>query len=285
MTESTSPIDLGEVGVWLRATALDAGLTRTIERLGYGALWIGGSPDPDLAVVAAALDESERIPVATGIVPIWAAPPAVLAASWHRIQARHPDRLLLGIGTSHPERWGAEAASPHDALVAYLDGLEAAGVPPQRIVLAALGPRTLRLAAERTAGAHPFLVPTAHTRAARALIGPDALLAPEQRVVLEADPERARAIVRPGVQTPYLGLRNYRGNLLRLGWSETDLDGGGSDALIDALVASGDDAAVAARIRAQLDAGADHVAVQLVDGDDAGYARIATALGLGGGLT
>jgi probable F420-dependent oxidoreductase len=222
------------------------------------------------------------MPVATGIVPIWAAPPEVLAASWHRIEARHPDRLLLGIGTSHPERWGVKAASPHDELVTYLDGLEAAGVPKERMVLAALGPRTLRLAVERTAGAHPFLVPTSHTREARALIGPDALLAPEQRVVLEADADRARAIARPTVQTPYLGLSNYRRNLQRLGWSEADLDDGGSDALIDALVVHGDDAAVAAGIRAQLDAGADHVTVQLLDADEAGYARLATALGLAG---
>ena len=278
----TSRIELGEVGVWLRATALDAGITRAIEAAGYGTLWIGGSPEPDLALVETALDESERLAVATGIVPIWAAPPEVLAASWHRIQAHHPDRFLLGIGTSHPERWGAEAASPYDTLVAYLDGLEAAGVPAQRLVLAALGPRTLRLAAERTAGAHPFLVPTSHTHAARERIGPRALLAPEQRVVLEADPERARAMARPTVQTPYLGLCNYREHLRRLGWSEADLDDGGSDALIDALVVSGDDAAVAAGIRAQLAAGADHVAVQLLDADEAGYARVAAALGLTG---
>lgn len=276
----TTRIDLGEVGVWLRTTTLDAGLTRAIEALGYGALWIGGSPEPDLALVEAALDESERMPVATGIVPIWAAPAEVLAASFHRIQERHPDRLLLGIGTSHPERWGVKAASPHDELVAYLDGLEAAGVPRERIVLAALGPRTLRLAVERTAGAHPFLVPTSHTRAARELLGPHAFLAPEQRAVLEADPVRARAIARPTVQTPYLGLSNYRRNLQRLGWAEADLDDGGSDALIDALVAFGDDAAVAAGVRAQLQAGADHVCVQLLDADEAGYARLARALGL-----
>lgn len=276
----TARIDLGAFGVWLRTTALDAGLTRELERLGFGALWIGGSPEPDLRLAEASLDETSRIAVATGIVPIWAAPAEELAASWHRVEARHPGRLLLGIGTSHPERWGATAASPHDALVAYLDGLEAAGVSSERMVLAALGPRTLRLAAERTAGAHPFLVPAEHTRDARSIIGPDALLAPEQRVVLEADPERARAIARPTVQTPYLGLSNYRRNLIRLDWSESELDDGGSDALIDALVKFGDDAAVAAGIRAQLDAGADHVAVQLLDADEAGYARLAAALGL-----
>ena len=276
----TDRIDLGAIGVWMRTTGVDAGLTRAIDRLGYGTLWIGGSPEPDLLLVESNLDESEHLVVATGIVPIWAAPAAQLADAFHRVEARHPGRLLLGIGTSHPERWGVVAASPYAALVDYLDELEAAGVPSQRMIVAALGPRTLRLAAERTAGAHPFLVPVDHTRDARAVIGPDALLAVEQRVVLEEVAERARAIARPTVQTPYLGLSNYRRNLQRLGWNETDLDDGGSDALIDALVGHGDAEAVAARVRQQLEAGADHVCVQLLDSDEAGYARIATALGL-----
>jgi len=277
MSERT---DLGEVGVWLRAPALDPALAGRLERMGYGALWIGGSPDPDLALVQAALDASERIAVATGIVPIWAAPAQELAAAWHRVEARHPGRFLLGLGTSHRERWGAPAERPVEALLEYVDALVADGVPAQRMTLAALGPRVLRLSAERTAGAHPFLVPVEHTRRARELIGSSALLAPEQRVVLEADPERARAIARPTVATPYLDLVNYRNNLLRLGYTEADLADGGSDRLIDDLVGWGDDAAVAGRIRAQLDAGADHVCVQLLEPDDAGYARIAAALGL-----
>lgn len=274
-------VPLGRIGVWVRTGDIDpASLASRLEELGYGALWLGGSPDPDLAVVDDALSASEHIAVATGIVAIWAAPAAALAESWHRIEQRHPGRFLLGIGTSHPERWGADAARPYAALDAYLDALEAEGVPAHRLVVAALGPRTLRLAAERTAGAHPFLVPIAHTRAARDTVGSGALLAPEQRVVREADPERARAIARPTVETPYLGLRNYRRNLHRLGYAETDLDNGGSDQLIDDLVAWGDDTAIAAHVRAQLDAGADHVCLQLLQADDDGYARLAAALEL-----
>ena len=156
-------------------------------------------------------------------------------------------------------------------------------MPASGRALAALGPRVLRLSAERSAGALPYLVTPEHTRQAREIMGPGPLLAPEQKAVLETDPERARAIGRPRVQHPYLGLINYTSNLRRLGWSEADLSDGGSDALIDALVARGSAQEVAAQLAEHFAAGADHVAIQLLAGTDddlvAGYQRLAPALG------
>jgi probable F420-dependent oxidoreductase len=157
-------------------------------------------------------------------------------------------------------------------------------VPSAELALAALGPRMLALAAERTAGAHPYLVTPAHTAAAREIMGAAPLLAPEQRVVLRSDPDAARAIGRPTVATPYLGLVNYRKNLERLGFGEADLAGDGSDRLIDELVVYGDDATIERRLRAHLEAGANHVAVQLVlapdDDVEESYSRLARLLGL-----
>jgi probable F420-dependent oxidoreductase len=167
--------------------------------------------------------------------------------------------------------------------VNYLDVLDAEGVPVDRQVLAALGPRVLRLAAERTGGAHPYLVTPEHTRLAREILGAGKLLAPEQRVVLDADPVRARALGRASVK-PYLRLTNYTTNLQRLGFTADDVAGEGSDRLIDALVVSGDDAEIRRRFEEHLTAGADHVAVQLIaepDADlDAGFRRLADALGV-----
>jgi len=169
-------------------------------------------------------------------------------------------------------------------LARYVDVLRADGVPADSLVLAALGPRVLRLAAERAGGAHPYLVPPEHTRQARKILGPGPLLAPEQKVVLEADPQQARAVARPRVQNPYLGLVNYTSNLRRLGWGDEDLAGGGSDALIDALVAHGGGEQVAARLAEHFDAGADHVCVQLLPAPGADlteeFGRLAKALGL-----
>ncbi len=166
--------------------------------------------------------------------------------------------------------------------MSYLDVLDAEGVPQRRRVLAALGPRVLRLAAERAAGAHPYLVPPEHTRAAREILGEEALLAPEQKVVLEPDPVRARAIGRPRVEKPYLSLSNYTSNLRRLGWSEEDLSDGGSDRLIDALAPHGTPAQVGDALRAHLRAGADEVVIQLLTADgelpDAGYELLARTL-------
>ncbi|MEJ1231128.1 MAG: LLM class flavin-dependent oxidoreductase [Galbitalea sp.] len=159
---------VGTFGVWARRGTATPDLARELERLGYGAVWVGGSPADDLANVESLLDATTTLTVATGIVNIWNADPAALAASYHRIEQRHPGRLLLGIGTGHRESTGAQAAKPFAALVDYLDVLDAEAVPRHDLVLAALGPRVLRLAAERTAGAHPYLVtPPAHEAGAR----------------------------------------------------------------------------------------------------------------------
>ena len=276
-------MELGRYGVFGHTSTLTPERARIVESLGYGTLWEGGSPPAELLHVEALLDATSTLKVATGIVNVWTADAAEVARSYHRIEAAHPGRFLLGIGVGHPEAT-AQYHSPYQTLVEYLDVLDAEGVPAERRVLAALGPRVLRLAAERTAGAHPYLVTPEHTRLAREILGPGKLLAPEQRVVLEADPARARAVGRPSVVKPYLGLTNYTANLRRLGFTEADVAGEGSDRLIDALVVSGDDAEIRRRFEAHLDAGADHVAVQLIAEPgtdlDAGFARLATALSL-----
>ncbi|GAA4426633.1 LLM class F420-dependent oxidoreductase [Georgenia halophila] len=237
-------------------------LARVVEQLGYGTIWVGGSPSGDLSVVDEMLDATERIAVATGIVNMWKTPAEEAAASFHRIEGHHPGRFLLGVGIGHPEAT-AEYRSPYATMVDYLDRLDAADVPKDGRILAALGPRALALAAERTAGSLPYLVSAEYTREARRALG-DALLATEHKVVLETDPATARDTARPTVARPYLGLKNYRSNLLRLGFTEEDMAGQGSDRLIDALVAHGDTAAVAAGLNAHLDAGADHVCAQVL---------------------
>jgi probable F420-dependent oxidoreductase len=237
-----------------------------VEALGYGTIWVGGSPPGDLTVVEHLLDTTQHIAVATGIVNVWQDDAATVGASYHRITARHPGRFLLGLGIGHPEAT-REYQRPYAALVSYLDQLDDLKVPVEGRVLAALGPRVLRLSAERAAGAHPYLVTPEHTRQARQILGDGPLLAPEQKLVLETDPERARAIGRPKVQNPYLSLTNYLSNLRRLGWTDADLAGGGSDALIDALAVHGDAAAIARGVTAHLDAGADHVATQVLNPD------------------
>jgi probable F420-dependent oxidoreductase len=261
-------IDVGRYGIWQRWQDLSPEFAAEAEALGYGAIWIGSSPPGDLALAESMLDATRRIVIATGIVNMWSTPAAEVAASYHRIEAKHPGRFLLGVGIGHPEAT-KEYRSPYATMVEYLDQLDEGGVPVAGRALAALGPKALRLAANRTAGAHPYLTTPEHTREAREIIGDGVLLAPEQKVVLDADTERARGIGRPYVENPYLHLTNYRSNLQRLGWSEADLDGGGSDALIDALVAHGDAAAVAARLNAHLDAGADHVCAQVLTAEGA----------------
>ena len=275
-------MDLGRYGVFGHSSILTPERARAFESLGYGTVWQGGSPPADLAHAEAMLDATTTLKVATGIVNVWTADAAAVARSYHRIEAKHPGRFLLGIGVGHPEAH-AEYRSPYQTLVDYLDVLDAEGVPEDRRVLAALGPRVLKLAAARTAGAHPYLVTPEHTRQAREILGPGKLLAPEQRVALEADQAKARAIGRPSVVKPYLSLTNYTSNLQRLGFSEQEVAGEGSDRLIDALVVSGDDATIARRFEEHFQAGADHVAVQLIAlrGDDleAGFSRLARILG------
>ncbi|HEX6340461.1 LLM class F420-dependent oxidoreductase [Umezawaea sp.] len=270
---------LGDYGVWSRAGLWEreGDAAAELEELGYGALWLGGSPGGDLDAVTAVLRTTRALPVATGIVNVWSEPAERLSATFRRIDGEHPGRFLVGVGASHPEAV-SQYEKPYDKLVGYLDELD---VPVDRRVLAALGPRVLKLAADRTAGAHPYLVTPEHTATARELVGPGKLLAPEQHVVLETDPTAARALARQSIEL-YLGLRNYTGNWLRLGYTEDDLAGGGSDRLVDALVAWGSVEQVVTRLRAHLDAGADHVAVQLVTADGGhdreGFRELAGAL-------
>src|SRR5580692_7854062 len=231
-------IDLGRTGIWRHLQGLTPDLVTEVEALGYGAIWVGGSPDGDLGVVENLLATTDHIAVATGIVNVWKDDATTVAASYHRITARYPGRFLLGLGIGHPEAT-QEYRQPYAKLVSYLDELDELKVPVGGRALAALGPRVLRLAADRSAGAHPYLVTPEHTRRAREILGPGVLLAPEQKVVVEPDPAKARAIGRPAVDRPYLGLTNYVTNLKRLGWSDQDVASPGSDALIDALVGHG----------------------------------------------
>ncbi|HUK70258.1 MAG TPA: LLM class F420-dependent oxidoreductase [Streptosporangiaceae bacterium] len=274
---------LGRFGIWRGASQLTPGLAVALEQFGFGALWVGGSPNGDLVQVEDLLNATSTLTVATGIVNIWRSDAHQVAESFARVQAHHPDRFLLGVGAGHPEA-DQRYAKPYQKLVNYVDALADEGVPAASMVLAALGPKVLRLAAERTAGAHPYLVTPEYTRQARTVLGAAPLLAPEQKVVLDGDPERARAIGRPRVRDPYLGLVNYTSNLRRLGWGDDDLSGGGSDALIDALVAHGDDGQIAARLTEHLDAGADHVCIQLLTAPAAdpidAYRQLAQALPL-----
>jgi probable F420-dependent oxidoreductase len=259
-------IELGKVGIWRHPSGLTPEVVAEAEALGYGTIWVGGSPPGDLGVVEHLLDATKHIALATGIVNVWQDDAGTVGASYHRITARHGGRFLLGLGIGHPEAT-QEYQRPYAKLVGYLDQLDDLKVPAEGRVLAALGPKVLRLSAERAAGAHPYLVTPEHTRRARRILGDGPLLAPEQKLVFETDPERARAIGRPRVQTPYLGLTNYLSNLRRLGWTDADFANGGSDALIDALAVHGDAAAIARGVTAHLDAGADHVAVQVLNPD------------------
>lgn len=271
---------LGRVGVWRQEAQLSGGMAAQLERLGYGAIWVGGSPGGDLRIVEELLDATTGLTVATGIVNIWQDAAPGIAAAYQRIEARHPGRFLLGVGAGHPEHTG-EYVKPYDALVNYLDILDAEGVPAGRRALAALGPRVLKLAADRTAGAHPYLTTPEHTRRAREILGAGVLLAPEQKVVVDTDPDRARAIGRRLLTEVYLPLANYRNSLITLGFGESDFADGGSDRLVDAVVVHGDAAAAAAGVTAHLDAGADHVAVQvLTDGEDPmpGFTALAEVL-------
>lgn len=271
---------IGRYGLWRMGRDTDPSFGILADRSGFGSVWYGGV-GADLDIPGQVLAATERIVVGSGIVNIFATDPREVAASYHRLQQEHPDRFILGIGLGHPERSDL-ARRPVGAVHAYLDVLVGEGVPADRVVIAALGPRVLAIAAERTGGAHPYLVTPEHTRWARGLIGESALLIPEQRVVL--DEVRASAIetARPGVEF-YLHLRNYRRNLERLGFTTEELDSA-SPRVIDDLVVSGTGSAVKAGLDAHLDAGADHVLAQVVtpEGADPGrdVAALAAALDL-----
>jgi probable F420-dependent oxidoreductase len=273
---------LGRFGVWRSASLVTPELAAGIERLGFGALWLGSSPAGDLVQAEELFDATTTLTLATSIVNMWQDQPEHVARSFARVQRRHPGRFLLGVGAGHREAT-QQYARPYETLARYVDVLQAGGVPRGSLVLAALGPKVLGLARDRAAGAIPYLVPPGHTRQARAVLGPGPLLAPEHKVVLDTDPDRARALGRTTVH-PHLGLVNYTSNLRRLGWTGDDLSGSGSDALIDALVAHGTPAEIAAQLTRHLDAGADHVCLHLIteEGTDPlpGYRALAPALGL-----
>src|SRR5580692_12500048 len=203
---------LGRIGAWLNPKYGDDARTAMViqaEALGYPAAWLGfgRAPVGDLALAERILDATSAITVATAIVNMWTNDPADVSASYRRITSRHGDRFLLGVGVGHPESVTAYR-QPYAAMADYLDQLDAGGVPPDRRILAALGPRALHLAAERTLGTHPYLTVPDHTRAARQMLGPGAVIAPEHTVVLDTDPDRARATGRAFVSDPYLKLSN-----------------------------------------------------------------------------
>ena len=256
----------GVFGHYEQWQKLPADQLREIEALGYGAIWAGGSPPAELEWVQPILEATTTLQVATGIVNIWTAAAGPVAESFHRIDAAFPNRFILGIGVGHPEAH-TEYKKPYDALVEYLDELDAHGVPKGRRVVAALGPQVLKLSARRSAGAHPYLTSPEHTAQARELIGPDAFLAPEHKVVLTTDAARAREVGREALDV-YLGLANYVNNWKRLGFTDSDVARPGSDALVDAFVAHGTVDAVAARLKEHLAAGADHVPVQVLTGSE-----------------
>ncbi|PJE19440.1 MAG: LLM class F420-dependent oxidoreductase [Mycobacterium sp.] len=252
--------DLGRFGSFGRGVTPQQ--AKEIEALGYGAVWVGGSPPAELDWVEPILEATTTLQVATGIVNIWTASAKPVAESFHRIDKAYPGRFLLGIGVGHREVV-TEYRKPIDALTEYLDQLDDYGVPANRRVVAALGPRVLKLSAERGAGAHPYLTTPQHTAHARELIGPSAFLAPEHKVVLTTDAEQARAVGRKALGM-YLNLANYLNSWKRLGFSDDDLAKPGSDRLVDYVVAYGTTDAIAARLREHLNAGADHVPVQVL---------------------
>lgn len=266
MTEMLSlKPQLGTYGVWTFG-AVTPEQAAEIEALGYGAVWIGGSPEGDLSFVEPILERTETLQVATGIVNIWTAEAKQVAESFHRIEAAHPGRFVLGVGAGHREHT-EEYRKPYDAIVEYLDVLDAAKVPTSRRVLAALGDRVLKLSAQRSAGAHPYLTTPEHTEHARDVLGEAVFLAPEHKVVLTTDAAEAREVGRETVEF-YLNLSNYVNNWRRLGFTEQDVAKPGSDKLIDAVVAHGTAGDIAARLRQHIAAGADHVSIQVLGGGD-----------------
>ncbi len=278
-------MELRRVGVWARFDRQPAEAVRQavaeLEDLGYGSVWVGESVGREaFSQAALLLSWTRRLVIGLGVAQIWARDAMAMLAGQATLAEAHPDRFLLGLGVSHrrtvEEARGHAYTRPLEAMRDYLDGMDRAAdiyravPPPTRPprLLAALGPRMLALARERADGAHTYLVPPEHTAQAREILAPQSrLLIPEQAVVLETDPHAARRIARQHVAF-YLGLPNYVNNLRRLGFTEDDVADGGSDRLVDAIVAWGGVDAIVQRVRAHLDAGADHVAVQVLTADE-----------------
>jgi probable F420-dependent oxidoreductase len=267
---STWSDTLGKIGIWSGELRFgDAGARREaaveLDELGYGTLWIpGGIGGELLADMDLLLNAAPRAAVASGILNIWRHDPADSGTWWKGLSEAHRARVMLGLGVSHGPLIGGEYGKPLGKMSEFLDGLDAAGFPAEARCIAALGPKMLDLSRDRSAGSHPYLVPVEHTRYARERLGPKALLAPEIGVVLETDPTKAREIARAGVKM-YQGLPNYVNNWRRFGFSEADTTDA-SDALIDALFAWGTPEKIAEQVQGHLDAGADHVCLQVIRG-------------------
>ncbi|MGO9178689.1 MAG: TIGR03620 family F420-dependent LLM class oxidoreductase [Candidatus Limnocylindrales bacterium] len=269
---------LGPVGVWSwalqRLSGAEAGAAaRELEALGYPVVWIPETlGNKELFSHAAILlAATARLVVASGIASTHARDPMAMANGARALGEAYPGRFVLGIGVSHAPAVavrGGTYGRPVETMRAYLDAMASAQYgapapdPPVPLVLAALGPRMLELAAERADGAHPYFVPVEHTPLARRHLGPEPCLIVEQTAVLTADPAEGRRIARAFAKN-YLALPNYASNLRRLGWSDADLAGDGSDKLLDAVIACGDVDAIVRRVRAHLDAGADQVCIQV----------------------
>jgi probable F420-dependent oxidoreductase len=278
MTDADTP-DLGKFGSFGRGVTPEQ--AKEIEALGYGAVWVGGSPPAELDWVEPILDNTTTLKVATGIVNIWTAAAAPVAESFHRIDKGYPGRFLLGIGVGHPEAH-TEYRKPIDALNDYLDKLDEYGVPKNRRLVAALGPKVLKLSADRSAGAHPYLTTPEHTARAREIMGPSAFLAPEHKAILTTDAERAREVGRKALAV-YLNLTNYVSNWKRLGFTDDDVRAPGSDKLVDATVAYGTTDQIANRLNEHIAAGANHVPIQILGKQDQlipALAELAGPLGL-----
>ena len=268
-------MDLQGTGIWSgalrygdRDAARDA--AAELETLGYSALWVPGGVGGDVfGDCRALLDATQRVTVATGILNLWMHEPDEVTAGHGALTSAHPGRFLLGIGVSHSALVDRDEAGryakPLDVTRDYLDRLDAATppVPVAERALAALGPKMLELARDRTRGAHPYLANPTHTHFARDVLGVGPLLMPEQPVVLETDAGTARDLARAHF-TIYLTLPNYVNNLRRVGFTDDDFRDGGSDRLIDGVIAWGDEAAIARRVKEHFDAGADHVCIQVV---------------------
>jgi probable F420-dependent oxidoreductase len=270
-------VDLSTVGVWTSKFGVASHdevreLAVAADACGFSSIWVPESTWADPFVIAAlVLSTTRRIEVCSGVARIHGRQPQTMMNAWAALSAWFPGRFTLGLGVSHEasvERMGATYVRPLDSLRRYLKRLDAASYhgydgAPRRRVLAALGPGMLQLAAEQAAGAHSYNVPVEHTAFARGVLGDGPLLVPEVKVLFERDPDRARAIIRQQVG-PSLALPNYAENLVRLGYSDEDV-AARADRVLDALVAWGDDAHIVERIQAHLEAGADRVAVQVLD--------------------
>jgi probable F420-dependent oxidoreductase len=276
-------MQLGPLGVWTWLDTLDARaaaeLTQRVEALGYAALWLPEAVGRDpFALVGFLAARTSRLVFATGIANLYARDPMAMRAAQRSLAELSDGRFVLGLGVSHAHLVtgvrGHAYGRPVATMRAYLEAMEKAPyvgpAPPEEppIVLAALRPRMLELARERARGAHPYFVPPEHTARAREILGPGAWLCPEQKILLETDASKARALSRAAMRM-YLGLPNYQNNLRWLGFGDADFAGGGSDRLVDAIVAWGDETAIRRRIQAHRDAGADHVCIQPLRPDGA----------------